>query len=46
MFGHIYDLFVLKLNSPDNNFSVISGRSQQFIGFNQYSGEFMCLTLI
>ena len=36
-------LFVLRLNVPVKNFSVMSGRSQSFLGFNQYFRELMCL---
>ena len=36
-------LFVLMFNVPVNNFSVMSGRSHRFLGFNQYSRELMCL---
>ena len=28
----LYDLFVLRLNVPVNNFSVMSGRSHRFLG--------------
>ena len=36
-------LFILRLNVPVNNFSVMSGWSQRFLGINQYCREFMCL---
>ena len=36
-------LFVLRLDVPVKNFSVMSGRSQSFLGFNQYFRELMCL---
>ena len=36
-------LFVLRFNVPVNNFSVMSGRSHRFLGFNQYSRESMYL---
>ena len=36
-------LFVLRFNIPVNNFSVMLGRSNFFLGFNLYSGELMCL---
>ena len=38
-------LLVLRFNVPVNNFSVMSGRSVRFLGFNQvqYSGELICL---
>ena len=36
-------LFVLSSNGPVNNFSVISGWSDPFLGSNQYSGVLMCL---
>ena len=35
--------FVLWLDIPVSNFSVISGRSNHFLGINQYYGEVMCL---
>ena len=34
-------LFALRFNVPVNNFSVMSGRSHRFLGFNQYSRELM-----
>ena len=36
-------LFVLRFNVPVNNFSVMSGRSHHFLGFNLYPRELMCL---
>ena len=36
-------LFVSRFNVPVNDFSVMSGRSQLFLGFNQYSRELMCI---
>ena len=36
-------LFVLRFNALVNYFSVMSGRSYRFLGFNQYSRELMCL---
>ena len=35
--------FLLRFNVQVNNFSVMSGRSHCFLGFNQYSRELMCL---
>ena len=36
-------LFLLRLSMPVNNFSVMSGGSHRFLGFNQYSRELMYL---
>ena len=38
-----YSMFVLRFNSPFNNFSVMSRRGYCFLGINQYSRELMCL---
>ena len=38
-------LFVC-IDFPVNNFSVMSGRSHRFLGFNQYSRELMCLAQV
>ena len=35
--------FVLRFNVSVNDFSVMSGWSHNFFGFNRYSGELMCL---
>ena len=40
--GLLY-LFVLKLNVPVNNFSVVSGRSQRFLCVTSNCRELMCL---
>ena len=37
-------MFVFRFNVLVNNFPVMSGQSQRFLAFNQYSGELMCLT--
>ena len=39
----LFCLFVLRINVPVNKFSVMSGRSHRFLGFNQCSGELICL---
>ena len=39
----LFCLFVLKLNVPVNNFSVMSGRSHRFLGNNQYVWGVKCL---
>ena len=36
-------LFVLMFNVPVNSFSVMSGRSHRFLGFNKYTTQLMCL---
>ena len=36
-------LFVLRFKVSINNFSVMSGGSHSFLGFNRHSGEFLCL---
>ena len=36
-------LFVLRLNVPVNNFSVMSGRSHRFLGINKYFRGVKCL---
>ena len=36
-------LFALRFNVPVNNFSVMSGWSQHFLGINQYPGDLKCL---
>ena len=37
--AHIVCLFVLRLNVPVNNFSVMSGRSQRFLGLTSTVGS-------
>ena len=39
----LFCLFVLKLNVPVSNFSVMSGRSHRFLGNNQYVWGVKCL---
>ena len=36
-------LYVVRLNFPVNNFSVMLGQSHHFFGINQYFGELICL---